>query len=95
MSHWAVLAGAPVEAGAGGVGGAGRPVGLSAPAAAPGRGRGRQRHQGRLPEPEGHRRLAEGNLAAAARLTVGVGTVVNAHLRDGHAHRGLQLESYD
>lgn len=93
VSQRAVLAGASVEAGVGRVGGAGQVDLLSGPAATPRRGRGRQRHQRGVSGAESHRGLAERHVAAAAsRLAaVGVRTVVDAHLGDGHAQNGLQL----
>lgn len=94
VSQRPVLAGAPSEAGVGGVGGAGQVDGLSAPAAASRCRWGHQRHQGGVAGAESQRGLAEWNLAAAAaRLTaVCLETFVNAHLGDGHAQHGLQLQ---
>lgn len=66
---------------------------LSPPAATSRGQRGRHRHQRDVTGAEDHRNLTEGHLGAtAARLTaVCVRTVVHAHLRDGHAQRGLHL----
>lgn len=89
-----VLAGASVEARVEGVGGAGQADCFPPLAATLRGGRGRQRHQRDVTRAEGHGDLAEPNLvAAAAQLTaVCVRTVVNAHLGDGHAQHGLQLQ---
>lgn len=94
VSQGSVLAGAPVEAGVGGVGGAGQVDRLTGLAATSSRQWGRQRHQRRVSGAESHRRLAEGHVAAAAASLTAVGgwTVVNTHLRDGRAQHGLQLQ---
>lgn len=59
VSQWAVLAGAPVQAGVGGVGRAGEVTCLSASAAATRRCFGRQRHQRDITGAESNRGLAE------------------------------------
>lgn len=94
VSQRPVLTGAPVQAGVGGVGGAGQVDRLAGPAATPRCWRGWQRHQRGVTGAEGHRGVAEWHVVAAASglTAVCVGTVINAHLRDGHAQQGLQLQ---
>ena len=87
VAQFTVDAGAPVEARVVGVGGAGEVQALAGLTAALGHGGGGQGHQGGVPVAEHARGVTERHPAGAAarEATVGVHTLIHAHLRDAHA----------